>query len=504
MPSAPRILIARLFHESHAFSPLVTGSEAFETLRGTALLAAARGSGTTLGGLIASLEAARAELLPVVSATAPPGGLVEHGFYRDIRDELAAAARQLAPDAVALELHGAMATTVLPDAEGDLLAHLRAAVGERVPVGVGLDLHAHITPAMLRAADLVVACKENPHSDVVACGEKVAEGLLAILCGALSPVTTMWKTRMILPGAQETTGGPLQALHEEARRLAASDPAIFDVSLYNVYRSADAEEMGQAAVVVSNGPSERAGQIARELAVGFWSRREAFVDDLDSISEALDRVGDARGRERFVLADMGDRVLAGAPGDSTAILAAALERRDGIAGAIPVTDAEAVAAARAAGVGGRLCLALGGRLTPGFRPLSVEATVVALGDGAFAMRGPYRAGERTELGPSATLLVDGRLSVLATTRPGFTHDPNAFESQGIAIARQDFVVVKSGYHFRLNFEGLATPLMVRTPGIGSYTPGLFAWRRGRFWPEHEVAAAPLIGPLVVDRQRIAA
>jgi microcystin degradation protein MlrC len=116
------------------------------------------------------------------------------------------------------------------------------------------------------------------------------------------------------------------------------------------------------------------------------------------------------------------------------------------------------------------------------------------------MRGPYRGGEWTALGPCAVLDIGGRISLLVTSKPGFTHDPEAFESNGIPLVAQDFIVVKSGYHFELNFKGLATPILVRSPGIGYYTRGLTSWQRGRFWPEHEVGDAPFIGPQNFRRQ----
>ena len=306
---------------------------------------------------------------------------------------------------------------------------------------------------------------------------------------------------MTLPGAMETTSGPLRDLHGDARKLTVTHPSIWDISLYNVFRSLDDADIGQAVCVVSNGPSPDAEEAASRLAHAFWDRREQFVDNLLSIDGALERIVRRRGEERFVLADMGDRVLAGAPGDSTAILAAVLAHPARLMGAAPVTDPETVEMARAAGVGRRIDGRLGGKMTPGFAPLHIEAKVVSLSDGNFAMRGPYRGGEWTQLGPTAVLRIDGRISALVTSKPGFTHDPAAFESNGIAIAAQDFVIAKSGYHFVLNFEGLATPLLLRTPGIGYYTKGFTTWRKGRFWPEHDVDGASFIGPLSFARSK---
>ena len=490
----PWILVGRLFHESHAFSPFVTRASEFAVTRGADLLAEARTSGTTLGGIVRELDCHGAHLVPSVSASSPPSGLVDHEFYRSIKAELIDAAVVASPDAIALELHGAMGTTSLPDVEGDLLTALRSAVGPGVVIGVGLDLHAHLTPAMLTAADFCIACKANPHSDVVECGEKVAVGVMSALDGAFDPVSTLVKVLMTLPGAMETTGGPLKALHEEARALAASSAKVWDISLYNVYRALDDVDMGQAVSIVTNGEHPNAAKFAMRLAQSFWSRRGAFEDDLFEINQALDLVAPKRGRERFVLADMGDRVLSGAPGDSNAILAATLAHPAPLRAAIPLTDAETVAAAQKAGAGAEVQLAVGGKLTPGFAPLSIKARVASLSDGNFRMRGPYRGGEWTALGACTVLDVGGRISLLVTSNPGFTHDPEAFESNGISVIAQDFIVVKSGYHFVLNFKGLATPLLVRSPGIGYYTKGLTSWKRGRFWPEHDVGEAPFIGP----------
>lgn len=486
-PSTGRcILVGRLFHESHSFSPQITSGEAFEIKNGEDLLAHAQDSGTTLGGIVKRATEMGYEVVPTISVVAPPGGLVDHHFYVELRDALIALARRERYEAIALELHGAMATTELPDADGDLLVRLREAVGPDVPIGIGLDLHAHVTQAMLRSVDICIACKENPHSDVVLCGERVIECLAAVLEGTFEPVFTMAKVPMILPGAAETGAGALAELHSHARAIAAAQPDIWDISLFNVYPYADDQELGQAVVVLTHGPSQLAQEAAMELARLTWAWRERFRDNLLAIDGALDVVLRDSCRRPYILADMGDRVLAGAPGDSTAIIERALVRGDRLRGAIPVTDPISVEVAATAGVGARVKLDIGGRSTPGFTPLTVSGVVAAVSDGRFRIKGPFGAGEETSLGRTAVLLVDDRLSIMLTSKPGFTHDPAAFASQGIDVSSQDFVVVKSGYHYKLNFARIGTPLGVATPGIGYYTPGLLHWKRARFWPEHDL------------------
>ncbi|HIP77378.1 MAG TPA: microcystin degradation protein MlrC, partial [Kiloniellaceae bacterium] len=135
-----KAVIGQLFHEGNSFNPLTTKARDFVVHRGPDVLQALRGSGTILGGIIAGLEAASAEILPSLAASARPGGPVEHGLFEDFTAEILSTAEQAEPDMVVLELHGAMTTTETSDAEGLLVARLRDALGPEVTIAVGLDL----------------------------------------------------------------------------------------------------------------------------------------------------------------------------------------------------------------------------------------------------------------------------------------------------------------------------------------------------------------------------
>src|SRR3546814_18533138 len=142
-----RILIGRLFHESHSFNPRPTDDACFRVQRGPALLSDLGGSTSILAGIARRLGDLQDVVVLSVSAVAAPGGLVDHRCYLALKDELIAAAGESACEAVDLELHGALATDALADAEGDLLTDLRAAVGPATPLTRGLDLHGPVTPA---------------------------------------------------------------------------------------------------------------------------------------------------------------------------------------------------------------------------------------------------------------------------------------------------------------------------------------------------------------------
>ena len=494
-----RIAVGRLFHESHAYGPL-TAAESIAVVRGDKLIQDARGNGTTLGGIVDALTALPdVEILPISDSMIAPSGLIEHGFYLDQRRFWEEQVKALRPDALIIDLHGAMGTTELDDVESDFLAHMRAIAGDKVVIGVGLDLHGNITPSMLSAADICIACKNNPHDDYYDNGKRVVELVLEVLSGRLHPVYALAKARMIAPGKLETHLGPLKEMHARARGLEQSTPAIVDISIYNAYRFGDSTDMGQAAVLLSNGYYPEAEEIVHEFAREFWARRDEFKDDLLSIDEALDATAERPERLPKALADLGDRTLAGAPGDSSLILQAAMNHRRPMRGAMTVNDPATVAQAHTAGVGATLKMQLGGKMTPQYEPFNVEGVVKLVNQKDVRLVGPNFGGESAGMGDTALIEIDGRFQVIVTSKPGFISDPAIFEFHDVRVIDQDFVVVKSQYHFNANFEGLTTSLYVASPGLSYYVPGVFEKKRARVWPDVDVSAEPIIPPQILHR-----
>ena len=70
---------------------------------------------------------------------------------RSMRDEILDQLRAAMPvDGVLLGLHGAMIAHGYDDCEGDLIERVRAIVGPKVPIGVELDPHCHLTEKRVR------------------------------------------------------------------------------------------------------------------------------------------------------------------------------------------------------------------------------------------------------------------------------------------------------------------------------------------------------------------
>jgi len=490
-----RVLIAGLFHEGNSFSSRVTGESSFAVTRGEAVLAKARVSSAGLGGAFRYLRGQSVTLLPVATAIAPPGGPVDDDFYAGFRSEIIEAVRIGNPDGIYLDLHGAMITQTRDDPEGDLLAALRETVGPQVPIAANLDLHAYVTATMLRNADIIVACKENPHTDYDEAGARAAELLLLLLNGAVRPVTAAVWLPLIIGARMETGNGPLARLHEMRRALVARSANLLDISIYNTTTLVDAPNAGQCITAIADDDPDCARETAETLAQAFWAARDEFTHELPSLACVMAKLKAGRIRPPVILGDQGDRVLAGTPGDGTAVLHELLTDWPDMRALVPVTDADVVRAAGRIGVGGKLRGDVGGRFSKGVTPVNADWQVLALGDGKFVQEGPFLAGEPAALGDTA-LLRTGNITVLATSLPGFTQDPEAFRSQGADPADFDVVVAKSGHHFKLSFARTGPCIAIDTPGLSNYRAGFVPFQKRRpIYPEDPVDNAEFASDL---------
>lgn len=481
-----RVFVSSLFHEGNSFSDLTTGAANFSIVRGEELIGKVRGSSSSLGGAFRELERLGVEILPGLSAVSPPGGPVEDDLYRHLRDEIVADIRLLQPDGVYLDLHGAMITQTLDDPEGDLITTIRQAAKPGTVIATSLDHHAHVTPAMLHGADIVVACKENPHTDYDLTGARAAELLVERLHCRLAPVTAAIWLPFIFGAQMETGCGPLAHLHKRRRELLSTQSTLLDISIYNCTTLVDVEHGWQCVTAIADGDVEAAKAAVDLLARDFWNQRAAFVPNFTSLDAVLGDLAAGRLRSPVVLGDQGDRVLAGAAGYGTTIIAELASRWPALKAVVPVSDPAMVKVAQTVGVGQDVSGPVGGSLSKGILPFHGTWRVLHLGDGRFVQAGPYLRGEPAELGDTA-VLQRGALTALVTSLPGFTQDPAAFCSQSIDLSAQDVIVAKSGYHFKISFAGIGPCIVVDTPGISNYRPALLPFAKRRpIYPEDEV------------------
>ncbi|MFY7960609.1 MAG: M81 family metallopeptidase, partial [Elsteraceae bacterium] len=207
-----KLFTACLGTETNSFSPIPTGMELFK--RTMLNRGGDHGIHPNLFALPLVLwrDRARAkgwEVSEGTAAFATPAGDTTRVAFETLRDEILAELKAAMPvDAVMLSLHGAMIADGYPDAEGELLAQIRALVGPEVLIAAELDLHCHLTETKVGSSDILVIFKEYPHVDVVERAAELFDLVEGTLEGRIKPVMAMHDCHML--GIYPTTREPMR------------------------------------------------------------------------------------------------------------------------------------------------------------------------------------------------------------------------------------------------------------------------------------------------------
>ena len=435
----------------------------YELCRGDEVLGLEAG---VVGGALQSLRSAGAAIAPLISASTCPGGRITADCYQYLRGELLGRLSQALPvDGVLLALHGSAVADGVDDVEGDLISTVRALVGPEVPVVATLDLHAHVTRAMVENAHGLVAWSTYPHRDAAGTGERGARLLLDIAGGRCRPAMALSKVPVIVGGINGSTDGdgPFARMMRDLRRNEA-EAGVLSASLFLVHPFLDQPDLGGGGLFVVDGDIDRARRLALETAEDYWRhRRELEAAALSP--EAAIRAGLEIGGRPVVLIEAADCAGGGASGDSVASLAALLALDDPPPALVPVVDPEAAEACHRAGAGAEVSTSLGHKLDPAWgRPIEVRGLVESLHDGRFRYTGGIWDGVEGEMGPTAVLAI-GAVRVLVTSHATYDWADEQWRAAGIDPRRTKLVVAKNPMNFHNVYDGVAAAFHVLdTPG----------------------------------------
>lgn len=454
-----RIATGGIIHETSTCVDTRTTIEDFEhdrgVLRGQALLERLYGANVQTGGFIAAAEEFGFELVPLLRASAFPGGLIRRQDYDELKNELLSRLVDAGPvDGVLLDMHGAMVVEGIDDGDGDLIAAVRGVVGPNVPIGVPQDLHGNHTRWRVEVADVIVGYDTFPHVDMAERGKETAEIIYRTIKGEVRPTMAIcqlpmfWSTRCQIT-AQPPMTEVMDRLHEMERR-----PGVLCMTVATGFPWADVPEVGSSVIAVTDNNLSWAQELADEMGDWIWERRRRWYSPPLSVEEALD-AGEKQGRFPIILADHADNTGGGSPGDSTEVLRTFLNRNLQDALLLYMVDPEVAQQAHQAGAGARIHVRIGGKSSPiQGEPVEAEAEVVALSDGAFAYDGPMFAGLTGSMGTSAWLKIGG-VSVVVVTAREQPFDQAFARSLGIDCAKMRYFCVKSAAHYRAAFGPIA-------------------------------------------------
>ena len=461
-----RIAVAGISHESSTFSLHRTTLADFTLLRGDALLDALN-LAATVGAAVDTVD-----WLPIVRATATPGGPIDPAAWDAVENEIADGLAAAGPvDGVYLFLHGAVNVFGRFAAEERLARRVRETVGPDAVISASMDTHGNFSPELAALVDLACAHRHAPHIDIPETHARAVRSLLAVLDRGERPFRAHVRIPSLLPGERTSTVVE-PGLSVFGDLLPSIDRwGVLDANLWVGFAWAD-EPRNSAASFVTGYDEASVLACAEHLARLYWDARERFVivsDHSGSWQEALDFAFDAP-QSPLYISDSGDNVSAGSTGDITVALAATLaDRRVADSGTeflfTGLVDPVSLAAAVEVGEGGTLERAIGAQWDDRYAPpVPGSWTVERLLTGLAAT-----GDEETVTG---ALVRSASVSVVLQAQRAYFVRPDdaAFQSvrlRGLAWVDPggyDVVVVKNGYLFPGQVADAGSHFMALTPG----------------------------------------
>ncbi|TMJ49517.1 MAG: M81 family metallopeptidase [Alphaproteobacteria bacterium] len=143
-----RVAVGGFMHETNTFVTVPTIWDDFvragpwpTVTQGEAIRSVFRGLNLGIAHFMEKAQAAGHAIVPSAWAGAQPGGRVTDDAFERMVGKLIPALERENPDAVYLELHGAMVTESHDDGEAELLRRVRSAIGPAAPNGGARGLH---------------------------------------------------------------------------------------------------------------------------------------------------------------------------------------------------------------------------------------------------------------------------------------------------------------------------------------------------------------------------
>jgi microcystin degradation protein MlrC len=463
-----RIALAEFKQETNSFVPFTTTVKTFEDqylYRGAEMLSGFGKARLEIPGALDALKEEGAQVVPLLATMAMASGTVERKSFDFLMGEIEERLRAAGPvDGVFLALHGAMILEDEPDAEAEIVRRVRAILKPGTPITVSLDLHGHITAAMLQPDVAYIGYREFPHIDMYETGYRCAKLLIDWIKGSVKPTMALAKRHMVVsPDSARTTVAPLSDIVAQARAMEDRSEALH-VSLFPVQPWIDTPDLGFAALVCGQ-DKELAQRCADRLAQMAWDRRAEFEPEVTPLEEII-RIG-LSSPHLTVASDSGDTPSGGGAADSTAVLSALLKAGADRAERISICticDEEAASQAAKAGVGATVTLSVGHKRSGLGAPLTVTGKVKVISDGSYILEGPGGNGMAGEMGLTVVLAI-GSIRLNLRSIPHFEWDLGIHKSVGLDPAKAALVFVRSPAHFRVSYSPIAARIFLAdTPG----------------------------------------
>jgi microcystin degradation protein MlrC len=467
-----RIAIGGISHETNEFVGGITTLEAFKDncyFSGVELLEEYKKGYSHLSGVVEGLTRAGYIPVPLLFSTTVPSGIVTEEAVVTLVEELVAELKKVTPvDGVILTLHGAMLAKNIDDCEGYMLKKIREVIGVSCPIIAVLDLHGNISHEMISAADLLIGFRENPHMDAYERGLEAVEQLTRIynvkkiekcfikLPLILSPLTT-W-----------TEANPLKLAKKLLAEEIEKNNEILNISVFGGFAYADTKHTSVSVLVQTDNNANLAKQSAIKISQKIWENRQAALYNGIKIQEALSKAVFVD-KKPVLLADTGDNIGGGSPGDSTFMLSEIVSGgyKDCL---VTICDSEVAKRACEIGEGGIFKGFIGGKKNKFHgKPVYIKGIIDKLTSEKYQIgRDNHFAssiGNDVDMGRCA-LIKSNDVSIYITEKRTPPGDLEQLYHIGIDPTKFKIIAVKSAVAFRSSYTKLSKEIYdVNTGGV---------------------------------------
>lgn len=479
---ASRVALMGIYHESNTFVRHATNITDFENghyLQGEEIKMEYETAHNEIGGMMQVIEKEGMELIPILFASATPGGTISAMAYTTLLTTMMADLEKLLPvDAVLVIPHGAGVSQEFPDMDGHWLSVVRKKVGDSIPIFGTLDLHANVSPLMISSTNALVAYRENPHVDMRQRGIEAAELLVQHLHGETNPVQVLIQLPLAISIEQQLTAHePCKSLYAFADEL-RRDPEILSLSILHGFPYADVNEMGTSIIVIANGNRDKALAVGSQLEKYILDRRESFVGHKNDISTSLKLIDESE--KPVLLLDMGDNVGGGGPANNCCIFEA-FEQSKKYKYFICIYDPDAVSLADNHNPGDTFELNITGTVKDGQKNFLTRVELLNVTNGEFQETNPRHGGQiNFKMGKTAVVATSEGSVIMLTSLRVLPFSLQQLISQGIQPSDFDAIVAK-GVNAPIAAYAPVCPtvIQVNTPGVTQADMTLFTYKNRR-------------------------
>jgi microcystin degradation protein MlrC len=477
-----RVALVGIYHESNTFVTTPTVLDDFKNgqyLKGEAIRKEYQHAHNEIGGMLEVLDKEGIEAIPLLFASATPGGTITSETYNFILNETIEELKKVLPvDACLVIPHGAGVSEEFPDMDGHWLSKVREIVGDKIPIIGTLDLHANVSKLMVASTNALVAYKQNPHVDMRQRGVESAKLLVNLLNGKTKPVQVLVQVPLAISIEQQLTANePCISLYAYANEL-ATQPGILALSIQHGFPYADVHEMGTSIIVVADGDYEKALSVAKKLEAYILGHKSCFVGKKNDIPSAFNLINDSV--KPVLLLDMGDNVGGGGPANNSCILEA-FEESKKYKFFVCMYDPQAVIDASSHQQGEQFELTVIGTGKDGLKTLKLNVKLLRITGGTFQESNPRHGGQiNFKMGKTVVVSTKEGGVIMLTSLRVMPFSLQQLISQGVVPSKFDAIIAK-GVNAPIAAYAPVCPtiIQVNTPGVTQADMTLFTYHHRR-------------------------